>query len=80
MPRDLKLLNSKAMEPAEFPPNFPGRVEEHFGLESHAARLTATFEHLFEQENQEEKIGNVSDRLLNLYFRPRFHRPLIGGW
>ncbi|MCG6917579.1 MAG: hypothetical protein LJE89_08525 [Deltaproteobacteria bacterium] len=80
LPRDLKLLNSKAMEPAEFPPNFPERVEEHFGLESHAARLTATFEHLFGQENQEEKIGNVSDRLLDLYFRPRFHRPLIGGW
>jgi hypothetical protein len=33
-----------------------------------------------DREKQEEKIGNVSDRLLDLYFRPRFHRPLIGGW
>ena len=46
LPRDLKLLNSKAMEPAEFPPNFPERVEEHFGLESHAARLTARWKTL----------------------------------
>jgi glycosyltransferase involved in cell wall biosynthesis len=77
---ELKLLNSKAVEPAEFPPDFSERVEEHFGLESHAAKLTATFERIFDRENQEEKITNVSDRLLNLYFRPRFHRPLIGGW
>jgi hypothetical protein len=80
LPGELKSLNSKAVEPAKFPPDFPERVEEHFGLESHAARLTATFEHLFDQENQEEKIGNVSDRLLDLYFHPRFHRPLVGGW
>lgn len=79
-PGKLKSLNSKAVEPAEFPPNFPERLEEHFGLRSHAARLTATFEHLFERKNQEEKIQNVSDRLLDMYFRPRFHRPLVGGW
>jgi hypothetical protein len=77
---ELKLLNSKAIEPAEFPPDFSQRVEEHFGLESHAAKLTATFEGIFDRENQEKKIANVSDRLLDLYFRPRFHRPLIGGW
>jgi hypothetical protein len=77
---ELKLLNSKAIEPAEFPPDFSQRVEEHFGLESHAAKLTATFEGIFDWENQEKKIANVSDRLLDLYFRPRFHRPLIGGW
>jgi len=77
---ELKLLNSKAIEPAEFPPDFSQRVEEHFGLESHAAKLTATFEGIFDRENQEKKIANVSDRLLDLYFCPRFHRPLIGGW
>ena len=77
---ELKLLNSKAGEPAEFPPDFSARVEEHFGLESHAAKLTATFEGIFDRQNQEEKITNVSDRLLDLYFHPRFHRPLIGGW
>ena len=77
---ELKLLNPKALEPAEFPPDFPERVKEHFGLETHAAKLTATFERIFARENQEEKITNVSDRLLDLYFRPRFHRPLTGGW
>lgn len=77
---ELKLLNSKAVEPAEFPPDFSERVEERFGLESHAAKLTTTFERIFDRENQEEKITNVSDRLLDLYFHPRFHRPLIGGW
>ena len=80
LPGELKSLNSKVVEPAEFPPNFPERVEEHFGLESHAAKLTAAFEQLFDQENQDEKTEKVSDRLLDLYFRPRFHRPLIGGW
>jgi hypothetical protein len=80
LPEELKSLNSKAVEPAEFPPNFPERVEDHFGLEPHSARLTATFEHLFDQENQEGKIKNVSEGLLDLYFHPRFHRPLIGGW
>jgi hypothetical protein len=80
LPGELKLLNSKAGEPAEFPPDFSERVEEHFGLESHGSKLTATFEEIFDRENQEEKIANVSDRLLDLYFRPRFHRPLMGGW
>jgi hypothetical protein len=79
-PGVLKSLNAKAVEPAKFPPNFSERVEEHLGLEAHAARLEAAFKHLFAQENQEEKIGNASDRLLDLYFRPRFHRPLLGGW
>jgi hypothetical protein len=78
--RELKSLNTKAAEPAEFPPNFPERVEEHFGLESHGARLTATFEHLFDQEKQEEEMKKVSQRLLDLYFHPSFHRPLLGGW
>jgi hypothetical protein len=77
---ELKLLNSQAVEPAEFPPDFCQRVEECFGLETHAARLTATFEGIFERRNQRENYTNVSDRLLDLYFRPRFHRPLIGGW
>jgi hypothetical protein len=77
---ELKLLNSKAAEPAEFPPDFCERVEEHFGLEAHATKLAATFEGIFARENQEEKVTNVSDRLLDLFFHPRFHRPLIGGW
>jgi hypothetical protein len=80
LPRELKSLNSKAVEPAEFPPDFSERVEERFGLESHAAKLTTTFERIFDRKNQEEKITNVSDRLLDLYFHPRYHRPLIGGW
>ena len=77
---ELKLLNPKAVEPAEFPPDFPERVEERFGLESHAENLTRTFHRIFARENQEVNITNVSDRLLDLYFHPRFHRPLIGGW
>ena len=79
-PRELKALNPQAAEPAEFPPDFAERVEDHFGLESHGVRLTATFERLFSKEKEELKIGEVSDRLLDLYFRPKFHRPLIGGW
>ena len=77
---ELKLLNSKAAEPAEFPPDFCERVEERFGLESHASKLAATFEGIFARQNQEEIVANVSDRLLELYFHPRFHRPLLGGW
>jgi len=77
---ELKLLNARAVEPAEFPPDFAERVEERFGLESHAARLTATFQGIFDRENQEDQVTNVSEQLLDLYFRPRFHRPLIGGW
>lgn len=79
-PSDLKSLNPRAAEPAVFPPDFAKRVEEQFGLQSHGSGLIATFECLFTKESQEESAGNVSDRLLDLYFRPRFHRPLIGGW
>ena len=77
---ELKLLNSRAVEPAEFPSDFGQRVEERFGPEAHAARLTATFERIFARRHREEKVTNASNRLLDLYFRPRFHRPLIGGW
>ena len=77
---ELKLLNTRAAEPADFPADFSRRLEELFGLESHAARLTATFQGVFERENREEKVTNVSEQLLDLYFRPRFHRPLMGGW
>ncbi|MEJ2427652.1 MAG: hypothetical protein P8075_01805 [Deltaproteobacteria bacterium] len=77
---ELKLLNSKAAEPAEFPPDFCERVEKRFGLEAHATRLAATFEGIFDREDHEEKVAHVSARLLDLYFLPRFHRPLIGGW
>ena len=77
---ELKPLNVKAAEPAEFPPDFCERVEERFGLEAHAAKLTATFEGVFDRESREQKVTNVSHRLLDLYFHPRFHRPLIGGW
>jgi glycosyltransferase involved in cell wall biosynthesis len=78
--RELKSLNPGASEPAVFPADFTHRVEERFGLQSHASRLTVAFEGLFTQGWKEATTRNVSDRLLDLYFLPRFHRPLIGDW
>ena len=78
--RDLKSLNQKAAEPASFPADFTKRVEEIFGLESHASRLAVAFEGLFTQDCDETTTENISSRLLDLFFRPRYHRPLIGGW
>jgi hypothetical protein len=78
--RDLKALNQEAAEPAPFPANFAERVEEIFGLEPHASRLAAAFEGLYTQDCSEGTTENVSSRLLDLFFRPRYHRPLIGDW
>ena len=78
--RDLKALNQEAAEPAPFPANFTERVEEIFGLEPHASRLAAAFEGLYTQDCNESTTENVSSRLLDLFFRPRYHRPLIGDW
>ncbi len=78
--RDLKSLNPEAAEPATFPANFTERLEEIFGLESHAARLSEAFEGLLRQDCDESVTENTSDKLLDLFFRPRYHRPLTGGW
>ncbi len=78
--KELKSLNPGAAEPAVFPADFTHRVEERFGLQSHASRLTVAFEGLFTQGWEEATTRNVSDRLLDIYFLPKFHRPLIGDW
>jgi glycosyltransferase involved in cell wall biosynthesis len=67
-------------EPAIFPHDFNERVEEQFGLQVHATKVTAAIEGLFSQKFEEASAEKISNRLLDLYFLPRFHRPLIGGW
>ena len=56
------------------------RLEEVFGLEPHASRLANAFENLFSQDPMETTTENVSSRLLDLFFHPKYHRPLIGDW
>jgi hypothetical protein len=78
--QELRSLNPAAAEPAIFPNDFNERVEEQFGLQPHAAKLAAAIEGLFSQTFEEASAEKISNRLLDLYFLPRFHRPLIGGW
>jgi hypothetical protein len=77
---ELRTLNPAAAEPAMFPHDFNERVEEQFGLQVHATNFAAATEGLFGQTFEEANTGKISNRLLELYFLPRFHRPLIGGW
>ena len=78
--QELRSLNPAAAEPAIFPHDFNERVEEQFGLQVHATKVAAAIEGLFGQTIEEANTENISNRLLDLYFLPRFHRPLIGGW
>jgi hypothetical protein len=78
--QELRSLNPAAAEPAIFPNDFTERVEEQFGLQPHATKLAAAIEGLFGQKCEEAGAERISNRLLDLYFLPRFHRPLIGGW
>jgi hypothetical protein len=77
---DLRTLNREAARPVHFPADFTERVEEAFGLEPHASRLAAAFESLFSENYNGNATDNVSNRLLDLFFRPIYHRPLIGEW
>jgi hypothetical protein len=78
--QEMRSLNPAATEPAIFPHDFNERVEEQFGLQVHATKVTAAIEGLFSQKFEEASAEKISNRLLDLYFLPRFHRPLIGGW
>ena len=78
--QELRSLNPAAAEPAIFPHDFNERVEEQFGLQAHAAKVATAIEGLFGQTFEEAGTENTSNKLLDLYFLPRFHRPLIGGW
>ena len=78
--QELRSLNPAAAEPAIYPPDFNERVEEQFGLQAHATKLTAAIEALFGQTFEKADRKKISNNLLDLYFFPRFHRPLIGGW
>jgi hypothetical protein len=78
--QELRSLNPAAAEPAIYPPDFNERVEEKFGLQAHATKLTAAIEALFDQTSEKANRKKISNNLLDLYFLPRFHRPLIGGW
>ena len=78
--QELRSLNPAAAEPAIFPHDFTERVEEQFGLQPHATKFAAAVEGLFGQTFEEASAEKISNRLLDLYFLPRFHRPLIGGW
>lgn len=78
--QELRSLNPSAAEPAIFPHNFNERVEEQFGLQAHATKFSAVIEGLFGQTLEEADTAQISNKLLDLYFLPRFHRPLIGGW
>jgi len=78
--QELRSLNPAAAEPAMFPHDFNERVEEQFGLQAHAAKVATAIEGLFGQTFEEANTEKISNRLLDLYFLPRFHRPLIGGW
>ncbi|MGD8370937.1 MAG: hypothetical protein PVF76_08070 [Syntrophobacterales bacterium] len=78
--KDLKSLNQSAAEPALFPADFNKQVAEQFGLKPHALRLATAFEAMFTQRYKDTEAENVSDNLLGLYFLPRYHRPLVGGW
>jgi hypothetical protein len=78
--QDLKSLNQSAAEPALFPADFNKQVAEQFGLKPHALRLATAFEAMFTQRYKDTEAENVSDNLLGLYFLPRYHRPLVGGW
>jgi hypothetical protein len=78
--RDLRTLNPGAAGPAEIPAGFSTRLEEQFGLHAHASRLVAAFEALFANDWEEQAPMAISKQLLDLYFQPRFHRPLLGEW
>ena len=78
--QELRSLNPAAAKPAIFPHDFNERVEEQFGLQAHATKVAAAIEGLFDQTFEEANTEKISNRLLDLYFLPRFHRPLIGGW
>ncbi|MGD8254941.1 MAG: hypothetical protein PVJ11_11810 [Syntrophobacterales bacterium] len=78
--QELRSLNPAAAEPAIFPHDFNERVEEQFGLQAHATKFTSAIEKLFGQTCEEPDTEKISNKLLELYFLPKFHRPLIGGW
>jgi hypothetical protein len=78
--QELQSLNPAAAQAAIFPPDFTERVEEQFGLQAQATKFAAAVEGLFGQTLEEASTDKISSRLLDLYFFPRFHRPLIGGW
>jgi hypothetical protein len=78
--QELRSLNPAAAVPAIFPHDFNNRVEEQFGLQAHATKFAAAIEGLFGQTFEEVNTEKISNKLLDLYFLPRFHRPLIGGW
>jgi glycosyltransferase involved in cell wall biosynthesis len=78
--QELRSLNPAAAEPTIFPHDFNERVEGQFGLQIHATKVAAAIEGLFAQTFEEANTEKISSRLLDLYFLPRFHRPLIGGW
>ena len=78
--QELRSLNPAAAEPAVFPHDFNERVEEQFGLQVHASKFAAAIKGLFGQTFAEANTRKISTKLLDLYFLPRFHRPLIGGW
>ena len=77
---ELQSINPTAATPAIFPHDFTERVEEQFGLQAQATKFAAAVEGLFSQTFQKASTEKISNRLLDLYFLPRFHRPLIGGW
>jgi hypothetical protein len=78
--KELATLNAGAAQPVVFPADFPTRIEERFGLEPHAQRLAAAFESLFSMNRAGEIPDNISSRLVELFFDPRYHRPLTGDW
>ncbi|MBW1981009.1 MAG: hypothetical protein JRJ12_07290 [Deltaproteobacteria bacterium] len=78
--RELCFLNPDAARPVIFPADFAGRLQEQYGLEAHAQRLSRTFETLFHRQGVRQVPDDVSDRLVELYFSPQYHRPLMGDW
>ena len=78
--QDLKSLNQGAAKPALFPADFNKQVAKRFGLKAHSLRLATAFETMFSQRYKDTDAENISDNLLDLYFLPRYHRPLVGGW
>ncbi len=75
----------------ESPPLRPVLLEERsvqalfefLGPEAHAKRLIQAFDRLFEaasERRERDDFDAVGRRLVDLFFDPRYHRPLFGGW